>query len=92
VSGFSRSRPGVFDLTATKADYWHRSQPCACPDLDAIYLEHLEPAGFERHDAPSPYVLRLTGPGLSERNTSALYEAVSGRRSQYPHGTPWERR
>jgi hypothetical protein len=93
VSGFSATRPGVFDLTHTKAVYWHRSQPeCACDDLDAIYATHLEPAGFQRQPAPSPALLRLTGPGIAQGHSTRVYEAISGRRSHYPQGAPWERR
>lgn len=78
MSGFHRG--GWFDLTATKAEYWHRS----CPDhhdqvleLEDLWQVHLEPAGFVRHDAPSPYMLRLTGPGIDRGSTDHLYKALT---------------
>jgi hypothetical protein len=78
VSGFQPG--GWFDLTGKKADYWHER----CPehhglvlDLEALWVTHLEPAGFVRLDAPSRYMLRLSGPGIAEGSTDLLYQALT---------------
>ena len=78
MSGFHRN--GWFDLTAKKAEYWHSR----CPDdhgqvldLEELWKVHLEPAGFVRHDAPSRYMFRLTGPGIAEGSTDPLYNALT---------------
>ena len=78
MSGFSRG--GWVDLTATKAEYWHRRCPVhhdQVLDLDELWKAHLEPAGFTRHEAPSPYMLRLTGPGIDRGSTDPLYQALT---------------
>jgi hypothetical protein len=76
MSGFHRD--GWFDLTATKAEYWHRHCGCQALEMEDIYRAHLEPAGFVRHPAPSPHMLRLTGPGIAEGSTDPLYRACVG--------------
>ena len=82
MSGFERS--GVFGLTATKAKYWHgvgQHYGSGCPrrgDLAHIVADHLLPAGFVVvKDGRGSYV-ELTGPGLDEEKTGALYTAISG--------------
>ena len=87
MSGFQRN--GVYDLTASKAASWHgRRQGCNCSNLHnplpSIYLKHLEPEGFSQEEAPSQYVLRLRGPGIAERRTGPLYEAISGKPARQP--------
>ena len=82
LSGFQKN--DVYDLTATKAASWHgRRQGCNCDSLHnplgSIYEKHLQPAGFSQEESPSQYVLRLRGPGISERRTAPLFEALSGR-------------
>lgn len=84
MSGFQTG--GAYDLTATKAAYWHgKRQGCNCGDLHnplaAIYEKHLEPAGFSQERAQSQFVLRLRGPGISQRRTGPMYEAISGKRA-----------
>lgn len=93
MSGFERKNRGVFGLTWTKARYWHsyRTDGCPCDDLDDYYARHIEPAGFQRLDSPSPALLRVSGPGLDQHNDSHLWESMTGQPSRFPTGTPWEK-
>jgi hypothetical protein len=89
VSGFTRVR-GVYDLTVSKAEHWHRYCDCGLvyspsdPDhyWDRMLSDHLEPAGFEvlPSGSQSPHFIRLYGPGLVAGTTDNLYRAVAGRR------------
>lgn len=80
MSGFTGR--DAFDLDATKALYWHRFCRCGASSLDAIVRRHLEPAGFcvvkwGRTYAAGVSYVRVTGPGLSERQSEPLYQAVA---------------
>lgn len=81
MSGWQRWRGRVvFDLTATKAKYWHRHCPCGVPgDLDHVWRDHLEPTGrFDLFQAPSGAVLRVSWPGARLGGpTDPLYHAIA---------------
>ena len=49
----------VFELTYTKARYWHRRCGCGAATLDELWTRHLEPAGFELVPHQSASVLAL---------------------------------
>ena len=73
----------VFELTSTKAGYWHRycaRDGCQGHELHAIAEAHLLPAGFEVVRDGGAF-LALDGPGIADESTDALYAAVSGRGS-----------
>lgn len=86
VSGFQRD--GSFQLTATKADYWHREHG-ACDGLPSGWPDHvvghLLLAGFEvdgqgpGRDARSRRAfLVVRGEALSARDTGPIFAALSG--------------
>jgi hypothetical protein len=76
MSGFTQN--GTYQLTPTKALYWHRSRTdCPCTTVEQIVRTHLIPTGFT---VVGPHTA-LTGPGIDTRNDTPLYEAVSGRQS-----------
>ncbi len=86
MSGW-QSRYGVplYDLTYTKAAYWHRFCQCGLVDsatdfLLALYAVHLEPVGFGRAYSSSAQVLALTwqyDAVGSRQEESRLYDAVA---------------
>lgn len=79
MSGFNR---GHFELTATKASYWHG---CRKSNRDChhsrgfweIVDAHAVPAGFTVVTRRSAFVV-LSGPGISEGKTRELFAALSG--------------
>lgn len=73
---------GRFELTATRARYWHRPQRC-CESLADIASTHLAPAGFSVDVGTGGNFLIVAGPGLDAGETGPLYEAVSGRKSAW---------
>lgn len=74
VSGFVGQ---AYDLTATKALYWHRTRgACGCQTLSQIVGAHL---GAFRVVVWGRHHVRLTGPGLRDGSTDVLFQAVSGR-------------
>jgi hypothetical protein len=77
VSGFVGSR---YELTATKAEYWHRFCGCGAESLVAIYTAHrMEAQGFVRHYHKSPRVLLLSRSDLTATGgADVLYAAVAG--------------
>lgn len=85
MSGFTSARRygrgQVFELTSTKAAYWHRycdRDDCQGDDIHAIVDAHVIPAGFTVVRDGGNYIA-LDGPGIAEGATDALYDAVSGR-------------
>lgn len=83
MSGFEH---GGYTLTATKAGYWH-GRHCAmdtrtAEQLTELVETHLIPRGFRVTRRPSPFAVTVEGPGLAERSTSRLFEALSGRPSR----------
>ncbi len=67
-----------FDLTWTKAMYWHRLCSCGADTLVEIYTEHLAQEGYVRHYHKSHAVLALSRSDLTPDNgTDALYAAVA---------------
>lgn len=70
---------GHFELTRTRAKYWHRGRDCGCASLEAIAAQHL--GDFAWTAGQGGNWLDVTGPGLGEGSTSPLFEAVSGRKS-----------
>lgn len=74
----------AFDLTATKADYWHRRCSCGSPmvDLDWLRRTHIEPSGIKVIPGPSANLLRCLWEGATVRRstdgTDVLYAAVTG--------------
>lgn len=83
MSGFTRGQPWTFELTFTKASYWHRvhaPDPCWCRDPDRLHAlaqSVLVPAGFEVVAEHGSW-LGLNGPGLDEASTDELWAAISG--------------
>lgn len=77
MSGFKN---GGYDLTWTQASRWHGRDNCCDPSqdnfLDRIWTLHVQPAGFDRRDHPSKAVLSVIGPGLRERSTDVLFNAI----------------
>ena len=74
MSGFV-GKSGAYDLTATKALYWHRYRTDSCKTLGDM-VQHLEDGGFKVQDKGN--YLRVTGPGLGEGYTDFLYMALTG--------------
>lgn len=73
---------GRFELTATRATYWHRDRgPKCCRSLADIARTHLVPAGFSWEFGRGGRFIIVSGPGLADEDTGPLYEAVSGRES-----------
>jgi hypothetical protein len=51
---------GEFELTYTKAHYWHRKcWDCPGSDLDHVWRDHLEPLGWTRRPTRSSGYLHL---------------------------------
>ena len=85
MSGFQRSK-GTYQLTGKKAEHWHRDCHCGAKSFDDIVSTHLRPAGFS---VVGRYG-EISGPGLSEGSTTALYLAVSaGKRGAWRQVPPW---
>ncbi len=81
VSGFVRGPR--FDLTWTKALYWHRFCDCGAETLVSIYTAHLQEQGYVRHYHSSVSVLSLSRADLTPANgTEDLYAAVAGTRKR----------
>lgn len=80
MSGFVGG--GAYELTATKAEYWHRFCRCGRRTPAEIIRGHVVPAGFDARPGRGGRFWRITGPGLEDGNTNALYMAVSGRPEQ----------
>ena len=72
MSGWQRAA-GTYQLTTQKAIYWHRDCDCGAASIDEMFATHLVPAGFS---VVGPYN-EISGPGLSEGDSTALYLAVS---------------
>lgn len=77
-------RDGRFELTLTRAGFWHRGRECACVSLGDVGREHLDPAGFRWQIGRGGNFLLVDGPGLAEGRTDALFQAVSGREPWRP--------
>lgn len=86
MSGFTRGKRWAYELTDTKAHYWHRDHErgeadrCWCRQpgsLHALYERVLKPRGFELVTGGASW-LGLNGPGLDERSTDVLYAAIHG--------------
>jgi len=79
---FRKGGTGVYGLTATKVQYWHRLRDCegvVGNGLWHVLSEHLEPAGFTVvGGACSRNYLDLRGARLEDGWTDLLYQAVSG--------------
>lgn len=75
MSGFV-GKTGQYDLTATKALYWHRFQKDSCKSLWDVVEAHVWDAGFTVEDNGN--YARITGPGLIDGWTDRLYVAISG--------------
>lgn len=75
MSGFV-GKTGWYDLTATKALYWHRNRSDSCKSLEDIMYKHVTGEGF-RVEGKGNWA-RITGPGLVDGWTDLLYLAVSG--------------
>jgi hypothetical protein len=98
VSGWqpaSRGNVARFDLTASKAEWWHRNCACGIPVsasdfLVALYEAHLRPRGFVRHYHGSAAVLALswpysaTGPGTAAE--AAVLAAALGSLPEWSSG------
>ncbi len=71
----------VFELTATKAGYWHRNCSQGCADLEDIWRNHLADQGFELVRDGGTYIA-VTWPGavagVSTEGTGPLWTALSG--------------
>lgn len=67
-------KTGEYDLTATKALYWHRRRSC-CTSAEQIIDRHVRPDFAVEHRGN---VWRITGQGLDQGYTDDLYAAVSG--------------
>lgn len=80
---------GRFGLTATKAEYWHRSCDGACGlragwTLPELFVAHLQPLGYTRHYHRSAALLLVSHPqipvgipGAIEYSRGPIFEAVS---------------
>jgi len=87
VSGFV-GKSGWYDLTATKALYWHRLQRDSCKSLVDIVHAHVVDEGFTVQERGN--FARITGPGLVDGWTDRLYVAISGTLTVEPfHGRQW---
>jgi hypothetical protein len=75
VSGFV-GKSGWYDLTATKALYWHRYRSDSCRSLADIVHAHIVDGGF-RVQEKGNYV-RVTGPGLVLGWTDFLFMSIAG--------------
>ena len=79
MSGFTvRDETPVFELTWTKAGYWH-ARGCACPgEFEQFERYHLAPAGIRVMPHPSTAVLACTWDGIAVPRRGASYAAVQG--------------
>lgn len=66
----------VYELTWTKANYWHAGA-CACPGVFGMYERfHLGPAGIRVLPHPSSAVLACIWDGIAIPRRGAPYETV----------------
>ncbi len=77
MSGFV-GKSGRYDLTVTKALYWHRFQKDSCRSLEDVLHAHIYDLGFRWQEKPGGRWVRITGPGLVDGWTDRLYVAISG--------------
>jgi hypothetical protein len=77
VSGFVSN---YYELTLTRARFWHGSQACGCSSLSQIAAVHL--GAFTVLSGSGRNFLRVRGPGPQQRDTGLLHESVSGKRSR----------
>jgi len=75
MSGFV-GKTGQYDLTATKALYWHRNRSDSCKSLWDVVEAHVWDAGFTVEDNGN--YARISGPGLVDGWTDFLFLAISG--------------
>jgi len=77
MSGFTtRSGTPVYELTWTKARYWH-AEGCACPgEFELFERYHLTPAGIRVLPHPSTAVLACTWDGMPTLRRGAPHDAV----------------
>lgn len=92
MSGFNRAR-GEYDLTPTKASYWHRSRNltgagCGCRHAGDMVLAHVVPAGFTVVDHGSYW--SVGGLSVAEGWTADLYESLSGRPGDKDPDRQWK--
>ena len=83
--GFDPRLAGAYGLTFFEAHQWHFSGPAHAPFrcfcwsadfLDQLFERCLESAGFTRTSSSTRALLVLSGPGLDERDITALREAA----------------
>lgn len=74
MSGWN-ARARAFDLTATKAQSWHRGCNCGSDALADMFRRHLAPAGLRAAPSPSVHVLRVAADG---RDPAALQAHIYG--------------
>lgn len=72
MSGFRRGHD-TYQLTTAKAEHWHRRCACGASTFARIMEQHAAPAGFS---LVGPHG-ELSGPGLADGSTDALYAAIS---------------
>ena len=87
MSGW-QAASGHYEVLASKMLRWHRrcwlgpAGVCWCwsksGKFEDALVAHLRASGF-KVDYSSGHALILGGPGIAERSTGPLYEAVSGR-------------
>ena len=87
MSGFV-GKTGWYDLTATKALYWHRYRTDGCRSLEDVIHAHVWDEGFTVEEKGN--WVRITGPGLVDGSTELLFSAVSGSTPGIvPNWQPW---
>ncbi len=74
-------RLGVYQLTQSKATWWHRYRVagggCSCMNAAEMVEAHLDPAGFVTESHGSWWSV-TEGPGMAELSAQFVYEALSG--------------
>ena len=75
MSGFV-GKTGWYDLTETKALYWHRNRADSCKSLADVVQAHVVDGGFKVQQKGT--WVRITGPGLVDGWTDFLFLAISG--------------
>ena len=75
MSGFV-GKTGQYDLTATRALYWHRNRSDSCKSLWDVVEAHVVDGGFTVKRRGN--WARITGPGLVDGWTDFLFQAISG--------------